>query len=120
MAEAQALAADIFEVYRDQGFGECVQYVEAHPPSAYAVAMVIGIAEASDDPDKPSRLGKQRAEKLYGKDKAEARAAWDVYQKSDKYKGKNHFVQNYVKLLATKGKVIPASTISGWLPKIKK
>lgn len=119
MAEARAHAADMFEAYQNQDIGEFVQYLEAHPPSPVAIFLVIQLAESADDPDKPSKLGKLKWEKLYGKQKAGVLLAWSQYQ-TGKNLSKNHFVQMYAKSLAASGTTIPASTIYNWLPKKKK
>jgi hypothetical protein len=120
MAEAQTQAADLFEAYRNHGFGDLVQYIDAHPPSAYAVAMVIRLAEASDDPDKPSRLGKQKAEKVWGEPKKMALHAWGENNTSGKYKSKSQFAEKFSVVLKQSGWIVAVNTIYKWLPTKKK
>ena len=117
---AKLSAHDLFEAYGNMDQGEFTQYVQAHPPTPQTIGMLVNIAVAADSPDKPSSLGKMKAEKLFGETKKTVLEKWKAYCNSTNYKSKNHFAQLQAKTLKNaNGDPIAPSTIYRWLPKNK-
>lgn len=118
---ARAKAECLFKAYENLSLPDFLHYLNAHPPTPHVISLLLAIAVAADDPEKPHRLGKRKAQILYGSAKAAALAAWDVYCNSPTYKSKNHFAQAQAKKLKySNGKSIAATTIYRWLPTKKK
>ena len=114
---AKSSVQDLFEAHRNMDQGELTKYIEAHPPTAQAIAMLLNIAVAFENRHTPSSHGKKRAENYVGA-KERVLGAWKAYCNSAKFKSKNHFAHLQAsKVKATNGKSIAASTIYRWLPK---
>ena len=119
-AAAGEQGSDLFDAYRNLYPDEFVRYVEKHPPSARAILTAIQLAEAADSPDKTIMLGRERAKQKYGAAKEQVYAQWLANSAAKKPKSKNQFAENLAKHMCdADGKLIKASTIKGWLPKIK-
>ena len=118
--EARGKAKELFNAYENLLVPDFLEYVEAHPPTPETIRSLIAIAVATENPDKPSLLGKKKSEKLYGGAKKMILAAWAVYRNSPSYKSKRHFATLQAKTLTdANGKPIAESTIYHWLPKKK-